>query len=64
MGGEAVASAPLPAAVAPPIMGMISDMLGVEESIGLIGWVALVTVPLAFILARQAAELKQIRQNV
>ena len=46
------------AAAAPPIMGRISDMMGVEESIRLIGWFALVTVPLAFILARQGVELR------
>ena len=46
------------AAFAPPIMGRISDMLGVGESIRLIGWVALATVPLAFVLARQAVELR------
>ena len=46
------------AAVAPPIMGLISDMLGVEESIRLIGWIALATVPLAFVLGRQGAELR------
>ena len=52
------------AAVAPPIMGRISDMLGVEGGIRLIGWVALATVPLAFILARQAVELKSTSQKV
>lgn len=51
------------AAVAPPIMGRISDVLGVEESIRMIGWTALVTVPLAFVLARQAAEQRETRQN-
>jgi hypothetical protein len=45
-------------------MGRISYMLGVEPSIRLIGWVAPATVPLAFVLARQAVELKQISQNV
>ena len=46
------------AAVAPPIMGMVSDMMGVAESVRLIGWVALGTVPLAFVLARQGVELR------
>ncbi len=46
------------AAVAPPIMGRVSDMLGVEASIRMIGWIALVTVPLAFVLARQGVELR------
>ncbi len=52
------------AALAPPIMGRISDMLGVEQSIQLIGWFALTTVPMAFILAHQAAELRQTSQDV
>lgn len=46
------------AAIAPPIMGRISDMLGVEQSIRLIGSIVLVTVPLAFVPARQAVELR------
>ncbi len=41
------------AAVAPPIMGRVSDLLGVIDSIRLIGWIALSTVPLAFVLAKQ-----------
>ena len=43
------------AAVAPPMMGLISDMLGVDESIRLIGWAALCAIPLAYILSRQMA---------
>ena len=34
------------AAVAPPIMGRVSDMLGVDYSIRLIGWIAFSTVPM------------------
>ncbi len=50
------------AAVAPPIMGRVSDVLGVDDSIRLVGWIALCTVPMAAILSRQAANrIKQQR---
>ncbi len=45
------------AAVAPPIMGSISDMIGVDEAIRLIGWIAFSTIPMAVILARQMIKL-------
>jgi len=45
------------AAVASPIMGRISDLLGLEDSITLIGWIALSTVPMALVLSRQTVEL-------
>jgi FSR family fosmidomycin resistance protein-like MFS transporter len=45
------------AAVAPPIMGRLSEMMGVGDSIRLIGWIALSTVPMAVVLARQTAGL-------
>ena len=47
------------AALAPPVMGRLSDMLGLDESIRLIGWIALATVPMAFVLARQTANWKK-----
>jgi len=40
-------------AMAPPIMGRISDMIGVDQSMRLIACVALITVVLAGILSRQ-----------
>ncbi len=46
------------AAISPPIMGRISDMLGLDNSIRLIGCVALVTVPMALALSYQMVELK------
>ena len=52
------------AALAPPVMGRLSDMLGLDESIRLIGWIALATVPMAFVLARQTAELKKENQRM
>jgi len=42
------------AAVSPPIMGIVSDRLGVENSIVLISWAAAGTVPLALLLHRQS----------
>jgi MFS family permease len=51
-------------ALAPPIMGWLSDTLGLDDSIRLMAWVALGTVPMAFILARQTAELKRENQNM
>ncbi len=45
------------AAVAPPIMGSISDMIGVDEAIRLIGWITFSTIPMAVILARQTIKL-------
>jgi MFS family permease len=47
-------------ALAPPIMGWLSDMLGLDDSIRLIAWIALGTVPMAFVLARQTADLRNI----
>jgi len=47
------------AAVAPPIMGGVSDRLGVNNSIRLLGWIALTTVPMAIVLSKQMARLKQ-----
>ena len=51
-------------ALAPPIMGWLSDTLGLDASIRLIAWAALGTVPMAFILARQTTRLKKENQNV
>jgi len=42
-------------AVTPPIMGVVSDRLGVEDSIRLLGWIALTTVPMALFLSKQMA---------
>jgi len=47
------------AAVAPPLMGRVSDSLGVDDSIRLIGWIALSTVPMAFMLSRQTVKLRK-----
>jgi FSR family fosmidomycin resistance protein-like MFS transporter len=52
------------AAVAPPIMGRVSEMMGVGNSIRLIGWIALSTVPMAILLSRQTAELSKDNQPV
>lgn len=41
------------AAVAPPIMGRISDILGVHGSLKMIGLIALSTLPMAVVLSRQ-----------
>ena len=47
------------AAAAPPVIGWISDMVGLDNSIWLIGWFALSTVPMAAVLFRQAkAQIK------
>lgn len=51
-------------AVAPPIMGRVSDMLGVANSIWLIGWIALSTVPMAFVLSQQTVKLSKEKQSV
>ena len=51
-------------AVAPPIMGRVSEMMGVGNSIRLIGWIALSTVPMAVLLSRQTAKLGKDRQNI
>jgi FSR family fosmidomycin resistance protein-like MFS transporter len=51
-------------AVAPPILGRVSEMLGLDNSIRLIGWIALSTVPLALVLARQTVERSQENQNI
>ena len=50
------------AALAPPIMGRLSDMMGLDDSIRLIAWIALGTVPMAFVLAQQTAGLKKENQ--
>ena len=52
------------AALAPPLMGRASDILGLEDSIRLMGWIALSTVPMALVLARQRAEFKKENQHV
>ena len=52
------------AAVAPPIMGRVSDMLGVDDSIRLIGWIALSTVPMAVALSRQTVKLSREKQSI
>jgi len=44
------------AAVAPPIMGRFSDLLGVVDSIRLVGWIALSTVPMAVVLSKQGVK--------
>ncbi|MDB4441976.1 MFS transporter [bacterium] len=46
-------------ALAPPIMGGLSDMLGLDDSIRLIAWIALSIAPMAFVLARQTAKLSK-----
>jgi MFS family permease len=51
-------------AVAPPIMGRVSEMLGLDNSIRLIGWIALSTVPMALVLARQTVERSQENKNI
>jgi MFS family permease len=45
-------------AVATPIMGKMSDMLGVIESIRLIGWAALSTLPMAALLSYRQTKWK------
>lgn len=52
------------AAVAPPTVGRVSDMLGLDESIRLIGWIALSTVPMAVVLSRQTVKLSKENQNI
>jgi MFS family permease len=52
------------AAVAPPIMGRVSEILGLDTSIRLIGWIALSTLPMAFVLARQMVERSKENQNI
>ena len=51
-------------AVAPPIMGRVSEMLGLDNSIRLIGWIALSTVPMALVLACQTVERSQENKNI
>jgi len=46
-------------AVTPPIMGVVSDMLGVEDSIRLLGLIALITVPMAVFLSKQMTRLNR-----
>ncbi len=45
------------AAVVPPIMGRVSDILGVDDSVRMIGWIALSTLPMAIVLSRQMIKL-------
>ena len=45
------------AAVAPPLMGTVSDMMGVGDSIKLLGGIALTTLPLSLILSRQMGHM-------
>jgi MFS family permease len=52
------------AAFAPPLMGKASDILGLDGSIRLMGWIALSTVPMARVLARQRVELKKENQRL
>ena len=47
------------AALAPPLMGRASDLLGLDDSIRLLGWIALATVPMALVLVRQTAALSK-----
>jgi FSR family fosmidomycin resistance protein-like MFS transporter len=51
-------------AVAPPIMGRVSDMLGLDNSIRLIGCLALTVLPLAVILSRQTRKLSKENKSV
>jgi MFS family permease len=48
------------AATAPPIMGRISDILGVDDSLRVVGLIALCTLPMAVLLLRQmgAADMR------
>ena len=41
------------AAVAPPLMGWVSDRFGVAYSIRLVGWIALLTIPMAAVFWQQ-----------
>jgi predicted MFS family arabinose efflux permease len=52
------------AAVAPPITGRVSEILGLDASIRLIGWIALTTLPMAFVLARQTVKRSKENQNI
>jgi MFS transporter, FSR family, fosmidomycin resistance protein len=51
------------AAIAPPIMGKVSDMLGVDNSIRLIGCIALCTLPMAYTLSRQMVKMSLLSDN-
>ena len=51
-------------ALAPPIMGWLSEMLGLDDSIRLTAWIALSIVPMAFVLARQTAKLSKENNNM
>ena len=46
-------------ALAPPIMGRLSDILGLDDSIRMMGWIASGTVPMAFVLAQPTVKLKK-----
>ena len=52
------------AAVAPPIMGRVSDMLGVDDSIRMIGWIALSNLPMAAVLSRQMVKTSSRKQAI
>ena len=52
------------AAVAPPITGRVSEILGLDSSIRLIGWIALTTLPMAFVLAHQTVKRSKENQNI
>ena len=52
------------AAVAPPIMGSVSDMLGVDDSVRMIGWIALSILPMAVVLSRQMIKLNSEKQII
>ena len=52
------------AAVAPPITGRVSEILGLDTSIRLIGWIALTTLPMAFVLAHQTVKRSKENQNI
>jgi hypothetical protein len=52
------------AAVAPPLMVRVSDIMGLDERIRLSGWIALSTVLLAFVLSRPTVKLSKENQNI
>ena len=51
-------------AAAPPIMGRVSDMLGLDNSIRLIGCIALSSLPMAVVLARQTVKPSKEYRNI
>jgi len=40
-------------------MGRVSDILGVDDSVRMIGWIALSTLPMAIVLSRQMLKLSR-----